>query len=497
MHETVQGQPVEGHGSTSPERFRPRYHYTPRRNWMNDPNGLVWFEGEYHLFYQYNPQGNDWGHISWGHAVSTDLLHWHELPVAIGEGEAMIFSGSAIVDHDNLSGLGDGRAPPILAYYTEHFPEPGRLERQSLSYSLDHGRTFTPYAGNPVIDIGSPQFRDPKVFYHPQTDAWFLVVALSHDHCVQFYRSNDLLNWSLVSTFGPAGSTTGQWECADLLFCRIEDGSSDGYWVLKVDVDYGMAGGGSGSQYFVGHFDGAAFRVDETRGHGPGLPLDCGPDFYAAASWSNLPNAHTSPVIIAWMSNQQSGRGYPTTPWRGTMSLPRSIFLFEEAGLLKLGQRPIETLKSLRGPAQQIATDTLQANESAVLSSGVRCSVIEAVLAFSDDAIVTLRIASGGADLIAITFDVAVQRVEFNRSQASLEDAVPFARSTHAQMPFDRQISSEIFFDRSTVEVFLNGGKRTYSACIFPQDDVELLLECHKGHVSLVAAAISAIASVL
>jgi len=469
------------------ERFRPRYHYTPRRNWMSDPNGLVYFAGEYHLFYQYNPHGLDWGHMSWGHAVSSDLLSWHELPVAIAEGDGMIFSGSAIVDHGNVSGLGHGDGPPILAYYTEHLPDPGRRERQSLAYSNDRARTFDVWAKNPIIDIGSAHFRDPKVLYHPQTDMWILIVALTHEHCIRFYRSKDLLNWHHASTFGPVGAIAGQWECADLFLCPTDDGCAE-YWVLKVDLDEGMIDGGSGSQYFVGHFDGTTFRVDEARGQYAGLPLDYGPDFYAAASWSSLPGGVDSPIIIAWMSNQQSGHHYPTTPWRGTMSLPRSLYLFQEEGMLRLGQRPVNALNALRGPATSIAPETLQEGQRSTLSTRLECSMIEAKLLLTDDAMATLRITSGSADLIALTIDAVRQRLDFTRFASPHDQTGTFAYAAHSALPFDREITFQIFFDRSTVEIFVNDGRRVFSACVFPPDDSTLTAECDQGEVRIIEA---------
>ena len=205
--------------------YRPVFHYTPRRNWMNDPNGLVYFEGEYHLFYQYNPFGSQWGHMSWGHAVSPDLIHWTELPVAIPENDQMIFSGCAVIDRHNVSGLGDGESPAMLAFFTA-FDRETEIQSQHLAYSLDRGRTFVHYKGNPLIDLDLLHFRDPKVFYHAPSAAWVMVVALSRDHKVQFYRSTNLLDWALASEFGPAGSTSGQWECPDLMLVPVEGGTA-------------------------------------------------------------------------------------------------------------------------------------------------------------------------------------------------------------------------------------------------------------------------------
>src|SRR5579872_5698392 len=199
----------------SPARYRPRYHFTPRRNWMNDPNGLVYFAGEYHLFFQHNPCGDQWGHMSWGHAVSRDLVTWEELPVAIPETDReMIFSGCLVIDWKNVSGLGGGSEPPFLAFYTGYDAKTD-IQRQCLAFSHDRGRTFTFYEGNPLIDLGMAHFRDPKVFYHEDSAAWVMAVSLPREHRIVFYRSRNLLQWTLAGSFGPAGATSGQWECPD------------------------------------------------------------------------------------------------------------------------------------------------------------------------------------------------------------------------------------------------------------------------------------------
>lgn len=399
------------------EPHRPAFHYSPRRNWMNDPNGLVWLEGEYHLFYQYNPHGIEWGHMSWGHAVSTDLVRWQELPVAIPEGKAMIFSGSAIVDHDNVSGLGDGISPPILAFYTEHFPEPGRIERQSLAYSNDRGRTFGQFAGNPLIDIGCANFRDPKVFFHGPSKAWIMVVALSQDFVINFYRSTNLLDWEAVSTFGPAGSVAGQWECADLFYCSIRGRPDEGRWVLKVDVDDGIVAGGSGSQYFVGDFDGISFVCDTSCGGDVARTVDCGPDFYASASWSNLPSDQPDPLFLAWMSNQQSGRFYPTSPWRGVMSVPRTLQLIDHHGVLKLAQTPVASVTSMRRDAARSEAQVLSDAAPVVLAEDLECADIAFSLQPRAGASTLLELCEGDRVLLHMAIDRDAGTIQFHRMQ--------------------------------------------------------------------------------
>lgn len=473
MTQTISAQIDAAAGAPLREPHRPAFHYTPRRNWMNDPNGLVWFDGEYHLFYQYNPHGIDWGHMSWGHAVSTDLLHWEELPVAIPEGDAMIFSGSAIVDHDNVSGLGDGINPPILAFYTEHFPEPGRIERQSLAYSTDRGRTFTQYAGNPLVDIGCANFRDPKVFWHEASKAWIMIVALSQDFVIHFYRSDNLLDWGHVSTFGPAGSVAGQWECADLLYCRIKERPGEGRWVLKVDVDDGIVAGGSGSQYFVGDFDGYRFICDAACGGDVARTVDCGPDFYASASWSNLPAEQADPLFLAWMSNQQSGRFYPTSPWRGVMSLPRSLHLAEQGGALVLAQTPVENLKTVRTEPVEAGRPRLLTDTPAVLAESIECQDLEFGLELLTGATAILELRDSKRPLIRIAINLAEDVICFERT-ADPAISGSYARVSTVELGGLSRLNVRMIIDVSTVEIFLNDGRIVYSACVFPTGPMAL-----------------------
>lgn len=246
------------------EPWRPQFHFTPAKNWMNDPNGMVFFDGEYHLFYQYNPFGDKWGHMSWGHAVSRDLVRWEHLPLALAEEDGvMIFSGSAVVDWKNSSGLGKDGKPPLVAIYTGHYTTK-RLQNQHIAYSTDRGRTWTKYAGNPVLDIGEADFRDPKVFWHEPTGRWVMVIALPLPRQVRFYASSDLKSWKHLSDFGPAGSTSGIWECPDLFPLTVDGPPGGSKWALIVNVGSGAPAGGSGCQYFVGEFDGERFQLDAT-----------------------------------------------------------------------------------------------------------------------------------------------------------------------------------------------------------------------------------------
>ncbi len=242
--------------------WRPRYHYTPLRNWMNDPNGLCFFDGEYHLYYQYNPLGAQWGNIGWGHAVSRDLVSWQELPVAIQATErVMAFSGSVVIDHDNRGGFAPAGStlPAMVAFFTGFDPVT-KIQSQHLAYSLDRGRSFTAYAGNPVIDIGSTEFRDPKVFWHAPTSRWVMLVVAALLQELWIYTSVNLKDWSKVSTFGPAGSAANNiWEVPELFELPVDGNPSQTRWVLVISVNHGALWGGSGVQYFIGDFDGTRF----------------------------------------------------------------------------------------------------------------------------------------------------------------------------------------------------------------------------------------------
>lgn len=269
---------VPAHAAPGSEPYRPLIHFSPEKNWMNDPNGMVYVDGVYHLYFQHNPTGDRWGNMSWGHATSTDLLTWTEQPLAIpqtfdDQGRAIesIFSGSVVVDEDNTSGFGDGQTPPLVAIYTSAYeqahPTHAGIQAQSLAYSLDGGYTWEKYSGNPVLDRSSANFRDPKVFWYdtPEGGYWIMVAVEATDHQVVLYRSNDLRQWDYLSTFGPANSVGGIWECPDLFELPVDGDPENTKWVMVVNLNPGAVGGGSGGQYFVGDFDGTTFTSETTR----------------------------------------------------------------------------------------------------------------------------------------------------------------------------------------------------------------------------------------
>jgi fructan beta-fructosidase len=296
-------------GTSYQELYRPQFHFTPAKNWMNDPNGLVYYKGEYHLFYQHNPFGNTWGHMSWGHAVSRDLVHWEHLPVAIPEeGDEAIFSGSAVVDHGNTTGFGTRRNPAMVAIYTSAYPDD---QEQSLAYSTDRGRTWTKYEGNPVLDDPDREFRDPKVFWYEPADEWRMVVVKAVQRKVAIYRSDDLKEWEHLSDFGPANAVGGVWECPDLFPLPVDGKRKRQKWVMIVSLNPGAIAGGSGTQYFVGDFDGTTFTADNVQPYTPPAG-EVYEDFEAPdyGDWTTTGTAFGSGPATGTLPGQQTVSGF-------------------------------------------------------------------------------------------------------------------------------------------------------------------------------------------
>jgi fructan beta-fructosidase len=439
---------------------RPRYHFSPPQNFMNDPNGLVFYDGEYHLFYQYNPFGDVWGHMSWGHAISRDIVHWVHLPVALYEEDgSMVFSGSAVADSQNTSGFGVPGEPPLIAIYTGHTPEE---QTQNLAYSIDRGRTWTKYSSNPVIAIGAREFRDPKVFWHEATRTWIMVTVLADKHKVRFDGSTDLRHWTHLSDFGPAGAVDGAWECPDLFSLAVEDQPERRKWVLKVDVLKDI-----GAQYFIGDFDGTRFINDATDG--PILRVDYGEDFYAAQSWSDEPNGRR--IWIGWLNNWHYANAIPTSPWRGLFSIPRELHLRRYSEGLRLVQQPVEELKQLRQLLYHVTdTDTATVNSQlAELKLDIAQEIkVEFVLGAERE--FGIKICTGDAEATVIGYDVLTQEMFVDRrASGSSVFSDKFAGVHRGPLrPEGGKIRLHIFVDSCSVEVFGNDGHTVTSDLIFP-----------------------------
>ncbi len=332
------------------ERYRPQVHFTPKVNWVNDPNGLVYYENEYHLFYQYNPFGTTWGHMSWGHAISKDLLHWDELPLALAEymdptteDSTMIFSGTAVVDKNNTSGLCAG-TDCLVAIYTSnvHKGNQGLVQHQSLAYSDDKGRTWTRYEKNPILDIQRKDFRDPKVFWYEPQQKWVMALVIPDLFKVQLYQSKNLLQWTLMSEFGNAGDTTRIWECPDLYELPVENNSDKSKWVLSLSGGHPAGPTFVGMQYFVGDFDGTKFISDQVEP----LYVEHGKDYYAGIVFNNVKDRT---IMLGWVNNWTYANLIPTETWRGTFSIPRELSLIETPTGLRLKQKTISEFKNLLG----------------------------------------------------------------------------------------------------------------------------------------------------
>ena len=433
--------------------LRPQVHFSPQRNWTNDPNGLVFFEGEYHLFFQYNPMGDQWGHMSWGHAVSPDLLHWTELPVALPEhnGE-MIFTGSVVVDEHNTSGFCDAGTPCLVAVYTSHREHP-QYQAQSLAYSRDRGRTWTFFPGNPVLDLGLADFRDPNVSWNDDAHAWGMAVSLPNEHKVAFYTSPDLKHWTRTSTFGPAGDTAGQWECPDLVRVPYADAAGS-TWALKVGLNPGALHGGSGEQYFLGSFDGRAFHAQRPDAN---LWTDYGKDSYCAISYNHLP-ASSSPVLLGWMSNWDYAAHLPTSPWRGQMTIPRRLAAVHTPAGDVLTQSPV--LDGLRvGAAATIHATLRQGNATADLAHLAPPSEIEVQFTPAEtNEPFGLRLYADADHFVEVGFDPARHKLYVDRTHGGANPPAKFAARTEAPLPLDNVWDLHLVVDRSSVEVFAQHG---------------------------------------
>jgi sucrose-6-phosphate hydrolase SacC (GH32 family) len=394
--------------------MRPEFHFTPSKNWMNDPNGLIYNNGLYHLYFQYNPFGIDWGHMSWGHATSTDLVTWKQQDVAIPESNGkMIFSGSAVFDKNNTSGLGTTENPPLIAIYTAHDET---LQTQCIAYSLDNGFTFTQYEANPVLDLSLKDFRDPKVFWYDTDSCWIMVVVDAHEKKVLLYRSTNLIDWQPLSTFGPIGSVDGIWECPDLFPLHIDNEIK---WVLIVSVNPGGPVGGSGIQYFIGDFDGVTFI--QTEHVGVVKWLDHGPDYYAAVSYNDAPS--NKRIMIGWMSNSLYANKIPANEYRGTMSAPRELRLERINGEIELIQKPIEAL----------------------LNKCIDIEITSEVSTFEQG--------------VQIQYSPEKQSILVKRGNVSFGDEEYAISYTAEKLP----ISAQLLLDQGTCELFINKGEIVFT----------------------------------
>lgn len=432
------------------EQYRPQIHYTPAKNWVNDPNGMVYLDGVYHLFYQYNPNGNDWGNLSWGHATSTDLVHWKEKAVALTPDDlGMIFSGSAVVDEDNTAGFGKNA---IVALYTSA----GEKQQQSIAYSTDGGETFKKYEGNPVIkNTDVADFRDPKVFWHEDSRQWIMSLALGWQHGIQFWSSKDLKNWTRLTTFTTdiARCKRGQWECPDLF--PLDCGGQK-KWVLLVSVNPGGPSIGSGTMYFIGDFDGKEFKADNLDYP---LWLDYGTDNYAGVTWSNTAGRE---VMIGWMNNWTYVGNSPVSPWRSAFTLPRELTLENVGGKPLLCSNVVSEFESVAGEWKELGSAAFDAADA-----------YEVELTIPADREAEISLANSEGNHLDYTYNAAIRSIVAHRNSRSGDVSFNGSFSLSSIIAPVNTVGSTVtlrfYIDRSSVELFTAGGTMSQTLLVYPK----------------------------
>ena len=440
-------QPGEEANSRN-EQYRPQIHYTPAKNWINDPNGMIYLDGTYHLYYQYNPQGNGWGNLSWGHATSTDMLHWEEQPVALQpDALGMIFSGSAVCDKDNTAGFG---ANAIVALYTSATA----AQQQSIAYSHDGGKTFTTYEGNPVIKNNDDNLRDPKVFWHEESKRWIMSLAKGWAGGMEIWSSPDLKRWTKESEFvvNLTGRPSFQWECPDLIPFEYNGKRK---WVLIVSVNPCGPVLGSGTMYFVGDFDGKHFTADDLDYP---LWLDYGMDNYAGVTWNNTGDRH---LLIGWMNNWQYADRVPCSPWRSAMTLPRELKLVEYNGTPHLTSAVIGEISGIADEWNDV-TSTFDAKDAYQL---------HLELDLTSNSNITLSNAQG--EKFSVDINVSSKMLSVHRNSATgVTNFSPTFSIPSINAPLNtsgNKLTLDFYVDRSSVELIASDGLTSVTNLVFPQ----------------------------
>ena len=442
------------------EKFRPTYHFSPLYGWMNDPNGMVYKDGEYHLFYQHNPYGSKWGNMHWGHAISKDLINWEHRPDAITpDALGTIFSGSAVVDTDNTAGFGAGA---IVAIYTQNSDR----QVQSIAYSTDNGRSFTKYENNPVLTSDARDFRDPKVFWHKETQRWIMLLAVGQE--MQIFSSSNLKDWAFESSFGEGqGAHGGVWECPDLFELPV-DGTNEKKWVLLCNLNPGGPFGGSATQYFVGTFNGKEF-VNESPSKTKWM--DWGKDHYATVTWSDAPDNRR--IAIAWMSNWQYANDVPTFQYRSPNSVPRDLSLFTVDGetylqsapspeLLKL--RDISKKRSFKVNGTRTIKDMIAGNEGAY--------EIELTIENQHADVIGFRLYNDKGEEVDMQYDMTEKKFSMDRRKSGdvgFNENFPMLTWTAIESGKD-ELKLRLFVDKSSVEAFGDGGRFVMTNQVFPSE---------------------------
>lgn len=501
--ESTPGQAEKTTMAAYTEPHRPQFHFSPEEKWMNDPNGMVYYDGEYHLFFQYYPDSTVWGPMHWGHAVSKDLTHWQQLPIALyPDSLGYIFSGSAVVDWNNTSGFGINNKPPLVAIFTYHDmagEKAGRtdFQYQGIAYSNDKGRTWTKYEGNPVIPNTKKikDFRDPKVIWDAKSEQWVMVFA-AHDH-VKLWGSKDLKTWEHLSDFGKEwGTHGGVWECPDLFPIKVEN-TTTSKWVLLLSINPGAPNGGSGTQYFVGDFDGKKFTLDPS--FAPSVSgekavwLDYGRDNYAGVTWSDVPKEDGRRVFMGWMSNWDYAMVVPTGVWRSAMTLPRTLNLHETTAGYRIFSRPVEELKALRSVTQKLGRTEIGTTFDLTEQAGLPVSQLEWVLEFelpeSGEADFGVELANGKGEKYRIGYQATANQFYSDRTKsgdASFSDKFAAKIHTAPRLSTDKTIRFHLFFDVASAELFADNGAVVMTDIFFPTEDfTSIKIYSERGRVNL------------
>ena len=452
--------------TTNRERFRPVYHHSPLYGWMNDPNGMFYKDGVWHLYYQWNPYGSKWQNMTWGHSSSKDLVNWEHHTAAIEpNGLGTVFSGSSVVDTDNTAGFGKGA---IVSLYTSADVS----QIQSLAHSVDDGLTFEIYPGNPVITQES-EARDPNMFWDEANNRWVLSLAHPLEHEMLFFTSPDLKEWTLQSAFGKGiGAQDGVWECPDMFKLKVE-GTGEEKWVLVCNINPGGPFGGSATQYFVGDFDGTTFKADtDANGNIPTKWMDFGKDHYATVSWSNAPDNRRT--LIGWMSNWQYAAEVPTMQYRSANTLPREAGLFRSAdGQIYLSSSPSPELIALRDKEIiNIKNRSIGRKASEFIlptsNDGV-CEILLDLYCGKADS-VEMKIANNAGEFVNMTYNSKNHTISFDRRNSGIVDFSQDFPAVTVAPSFENsnKVSLRIFIDKSSMEVFGNNGKFAMTNLVFP-----------------------------
>lgn len=440
-------------------KHRPQIHFSPKANWMNDPNGMVYFNGTYHLFFQYYPDSTVWGPMHWGHATSKDLIHWQEQDIALyPDSLGYIFSGSAVVDSNNTSGFGEEGRIPLVSIFTHHDPDAEKsgsdtFQVQSVAFSLDEGKTWTKYAGNPVLrNPGIRDFRDPKVMWHAASQKW--IMALAAKDVIAFYSSPDLKSWQKESDFGKEiGAHGGVWECPDLFPINYQ---GEELWTLLVSINPGGPNGGSGTQYFIGKFDGHQFVPADTTVRW----IDFGPDNYAGVTWSNTGERK---IFIGWMSNWMYANKVPTDEWRSAMTVPRDLSIKEIAGKFFLASAPVPELDTLNEQSVQIR----QEDEGTFDGPAVLKLSADTLESFS------LVISNTAGEQVVAGYDKTGNRYFIDRSKSGKTNFDKGFGTVHyaPRSSANKNLDVTLILDDASIELFADEGTSVMTSIFFPNEN--------------------------